>query len=261
MKSKHIILSLIVCTIFLACDNQKEDAVSTKDAKKDSLPSFDDIKPRENLPLRMNDENCVELLEVYAAENSESIVKIITKFGDIKLRLYKDTPLHRANFIQIIKKGIYEDTQFSRVVKGFIIQGGSSDQIRASDKKFFHGKYMLPSEMSLNHIHKYGALAMSRPYNGNPEKRSDAYDFYIIIGEKMTDRGLYQIEEEKGINYSEEQIQLYKTIGGAPHLDMEHTVFGEVISGMDVVKKINNVEVDAFDWPKESIVINLEVIE
>jgi peptidyl-prolyl cis-trans isomerase B (cyclophilin B) len=245
---------------FISCSDNDLDSKNRQETKKEKRTSFEDIKPKENLPMRLSNTNCVDYLVHYGEENQETIIKILTKFGDIKIRLYKDTPLHRANFIQLIKKGIYANTQFSRVVKGFVIQGGSSNETLAADKKFYLGEYMLPSEMSIKHIHKYGALAMSRKYNGNPDKLSDAFDFYIVIGEKIGDRTLYQIQKEKGITYTEEQLHLYNTIGGTPHLDFEHTVFGEVISGMQVVNKINKVDVDAFDWPNEDIVINLEVI-
>lgn len=255
-----ILLNTIAIILFSCAPETTPEEVENN-AKKDSIISFDDIQPKKNLPMRLSDKNCVEYLQQYGKDNKETNLKIITEFGEIKIQLYDDTPLHRANFIQMIKKGIYEDTQFSRVVKGFVIQGGSSNETYAADKKFYLGEYMLPDEMSLNHIHKKGALAMSRTYNGNPDKKSDAFDFYIVLGEKMTDRSLYQIQKEKGIQYSEEQLHLYKTIGGTPHLDMEHTVFGEVIAGMDVVEKINNVEVDAFDWPKENVVINFEILE
>lgn len=263
MRTGHIYVFLLSTIGFLLCSCTTEPTSTEEDlkAKPDTIISFDDIEPKKNLPMRLSDKNCVEYLQQYGLDNQETKLKIITEYGDIMIRLYDDTPLHRANFIQMIKKGIYEDTQFSRVVKGFVIQGGSSNETFAADKKFYLGEYMLPDEMSLNHIHKKGALAMSRTYNGNPDKKSDAFDFYIVLGEKMTDRSLYKIQNEKGIQYSEEQLNLYRTIGGTPHLDMEHTVFGEVISGLNVVEKINNVEVDAFDWPKENVVINFEIIE
>lgn len=260
MKTSIYSVILIFSIFFYSCDSSNTSFDENLDVKVDTIISFDDIKPRENLPERITDANCVEVLTKYGSENKETKIKIITSFGDITLKLYKDTPLHRANFIQMIKKGIYDNTQFSRVVKGFVIQGGSSNEVLAADKKFYLGQYVFPAEFSEKHIHKYGALAMSRDYNENPNKLSDAFDFYIVLGEKITDRSLYQIQKEKGIEYSEEQLHLYKTIGGAPHLDMEHTVFGEVVSGMHVVEKINKVEVDSHDWPKENVVINFEVL-
>ena len=102
---------------------------------------------------------------------------------------------------------------------------------------------------------------MSRPYNGNPDKKSDALDFYIVLGSKQNDPTLYKIQEEKKIKYSANQLKIYKTIGGTPHLDLEHTVSGEVISGMKVVERINHLPVDASDWPEDDAVINLEVID
>lgn len=259
--NKSVFIFLFLIAIISSCNNQPEkDLYADENTVNDTIISIDDIKPQTNIAKRLNDKNIVEYLEKYGAENPETIVLISTEFGDIKLKLYKDTPLHRANFIQLINRGIYQDTQFSRVIKKFVIQGGSSNQTLAANKKFYLGDYMLPSEMSLKHIHKRGALAMSRPYNGNPEKKSDAFDFYIVVGDKQNEPTLYREQKEKNINYTSQQLGIYKTLGGTPHLDLEHTVFGEVISGMNVVDKINKVAVDASDWPKEDVVINLKVI-
>lgn len=260
MRKSILFFVFLISGFQFSCDSTESSSKVGDEIKTDSIISFDDIKPIENLPTRLNDDNCVEFLTQYGEENKETKIKIITSYGDIILKLYKDTPLHRANFIQMIKKGIYDNTQFSRVVKGFVIQGGSSTEALAADKKFYLGRYVFPAELSEKYIHKHGALAMSREYNNNPNKLSDAFIFYIVLGEKMTDRSLYQIQKEKGIKYSAEQLHLYKTIGGTPHLDMEHTVFGEVISGIGIVEKINNVAVDRHDWPKEDVIINFEVL-
>lgn len=259
--AKLLIPFLIIVAAIHSCDSSSEmDSNTAVKPPADTIISMDDIKPNMNVTKRLTDKNIVEYLENYSVDNPETIVLINTEYGDIKVRLYEDTPLHRANFIQLIKRGIYEDTQFSRVIKKFVIQGGSSNQTLAANKKFYLGNYMLPSEMSLNHIHKRGALAMSRPYNGNPEKKSDAFDFYIVVGDKQNEPTLNREQKEKNIKYTSKQLKIYKTLGGTPHLDMEHTVFGEVISGMNIVDKINKVPVDASDWPKDDVVINLKVV-
>jgi peptidyl-prolyl cis-trans isomerase B (cyclophilin B) len=259
---KTLLYFLFLIAIISSCNNQSDINLEVdKNTVSDTIISIDDIKPKANVQKRLTDKNIVEYLVKYGEENKETIVLITTDFGNIKLKLYNDTPLHRANFIQLIKKGIYENTQFSRVVKNFVIQGGSSNETLAANKKFYLGDYMLPSEMSLTHIHKRGALAMSRPYNGNPDKKSDAFDFYIVIGSKQNEPTLYRVQKEKNITYTPENLTIYKNLGGTPHLDLEHTVFGEVISGMNVVDKINRVAVDGSDWPKKDVVINLKVVK
>jgi peptidyl-prolyl cis-trans isomerase B (cyclophilin B) len=261
--NKSLLALIISVVVFSSCENKSADnsIIDNKNIVSDTIISIDDIKPKANIQKRLTDRNIVEYLKKYGEENKETIVLITTEFGNIKLKLYNDTPLHRANFIQLINKGIYENTQFSRVVKNFVIQGGSSNETLAANKKFYLGDYMIPSEMSLKHIHKRGALAMSRPYNGNPEKRSDAFDFYIVVGTKQNEPTLYRTQKEKDITYSPEQLNIYKNLGGTPHLDLEHTVFGEVISGMSVVDKISEVEVDGSDWPKEDVIINLKAVK
>jgi peptidyl-prolyl cis-trans isomerase B (cyclophilin B) len=259
---KTLLFFLFLIAIISSCNDQSDINLEVDiNTVSDTIISIDDIKPKTNIQKRLTDKNIVEYLEIYGEENKETIILITTEFGNIKLKLYRDTPLHRANFIQLIKKGIYENTQFSRVVKNFVIQGGSSNETLAANKKFYLGDYMLPSEMSLKHIHMRGALAMSRPYNGNPDKKSDAFDFYIVVGSKQNEPTLYRIQKENNITYTPDQLNIYKNLGGTPHLDLEHTVFGEVVSGMNVVNKINKVAVDGLDWPKKDVVINLKVVK
>ena len=110
-------------------------------------------------------------------------------------------------------------------------------------------------------VHVRGALAMSRSYSNNPDKLSSSYDFYIVTGRRIGDVEIAQIEEEKGRKYSEAQKKAYKEIGGAPHLDGEHTVFGRVVRGMDVADRIAKTPRDESDWPLERLGIVMRTAE
>ncbi len=123
------------------------------------------------------------------------------------------------------------------------------------------GKYTVPSEFRPHHIHKKGALALARQMENNPKKRSAPFDFYIVHGRKSGGAELFNIQKEKGITYSDSQKNTYKTIGGTPHLDNEFTVFGEVISGFSVLDKIAALEVDSKNWPKDDLVIRMEILD
>ena len=123
------------------------------------LISIDDIKAKTNIAKRLNDKNIVEYLLKYGDDHPETIVMINTEFGDIKLRLYKDTPLHRANFIFLSKIGYFDSTCFYRVVPDFIIQGGNSERIKTMRYRNKYRNYKMPSEFRPNHKHKHGAIA------------------------------------------------------------------------------------------------------
>jgi peptidyl-prolyl cis-trans isomerase B (cyclophilin B) len=140
---------------------------------------------------------------------------------------------------------------FYRVVPGLVIQGGDSDDTgkRAWKKKI--GVYTIPEEMRPAHIHKKGALAMSRYYENNPTKRSSSWDFYIVQGAMPSEAALRTIPEANH--------ETYKKVGGTWHLDGQHTVFGEVIDGFDVIDKIAAVRCDSGDWPYTDVVIHMVV--
>jgi cyclophilin family peptidyl-prolyl cis-trans isomerase len=178
-------------------------------------------------------ENVKEALLAYGKENPEDIVVIETDYGSIKIRLYKETPLHRANFIKQIKDDYYSSAEFYRIAYQFVVQGG--DPVRSLG-------YTVPAEINPAFFHKKGAVAMARYMENNPGIESSATEFFIVAGGKYPD---WQIDDEarvNGLKLTEEQRQIYLTLGGDMSLDGRFTVFGEVIEGLDVVDKLSEVK-------------------
>ena len=209
----------------------------------------------------ITNENVERKLMAYGKANPETIVKIHTTKGIISIRLFEDTPLHRANFIMLAKKGYFEGTVFMRVVKGFMAQGGAAYTGEHTDIKRTIGRYTIPPEFNSKHIHKQGAVAAAREYRANPDKRSDPYMFYMVEGVRFSDETLDKYERKHDKTFSAEQRAYYTKNPGAAHLDGEHTVFGEIISGYSVIPKITAVETDRKDWPIEDIFIEkVEVV-
>ena len=133
------------------------------------------------------------------------LVMIHTNKGDITIKLYDDTPLHRDNFIKLVNKKFYNGLLFHRVIKSFMIQGGDPDSRNAEKGKMLGiggPGYTIPAEISMNHIHKKGALAAARLGSDiNPQKESSGSQFYIVVGQQLTEDVLsqneHQIEEAK----------------------------------------------------------------
>lgn len=215
-------------------------------------------KEKEKLQLPpLNNENVREELLKFGRENPETVVLISTSLGEIKVKLYEETPLHRANFIRLVKMGFYDNTVFHRVLKNATVQGGNS-----REAKMPIGDYTVPVEINPKFVHKRGALAMAR-YDDeyNPTRASSADNFYIVQGTRTDVEELQEIEKMRNFKYTPGQIKTYTAIGGMPSLDMKYTVFGEVIAGMAVVDKIANVPVDTNDWPSQEIYITMKVVE
>ena len=192
---------------------------------------------------------CVFLGMTAQAQN-ETKVLIKTNYGDITVMLYDDTPLHRDNFIKLVNEGWYTGSPFHRVIKDFMIQGGQN-----ADGRVDPG-YRIPAEIKPNHFHKQGALAAARQGDQvNPQKASSGCQFYIVDGTVYDNDKMTLIAQRTGKTFSPEQVQAYTTVGGAPWLDGDYTVFGEVIKGMDVVDKIAGQQKDGNDRPLEDIKI------
>ena len=240
-------------------------------------------------------------------------VMIQTMLGDIVVRLYDETPLHRDNFVKLAKEGYYDGTLFHRVIKDFMIQGGDPDSKDAPAGKMLGmggPDYTIEAEIKDNLFHKRGALAAARQGDQvNPERRSSGSQFYIAWGQVYSEGQLRQFskqlrmqriqeafntlaaqhraeiiqmrkernraglqelqdklatEAEKrvgNVSLSDEQIKVYSTIGGVPHLDGQYTVFGEVEEGLDVVEMIQGTATERNDRPIDDIEMRISVIE
>ena len=240
-------------------------------------------------------------------------VKIQTMLGDIVVRLYDETPIHRDNFVKLVKEGYYDGTLFHRVIKDFMIQGGDPDSKGAPAGKMLGvggPDYTLEAEIKDGLFHKRGALAAARQGDEvNPERRSSGSQFYIVWGQvynegqlkqfskqlkmqqiqsvfnqlaaqhrdeimqmrRNRDRaGLQELQDKlateaekqaKGNGLSEEQLKIYSTVGGTPHLDGQYTVFGEVEEGLDVVDMIQQSATGRGDRPVDDIEMRIVAID
>ena len=225
MASTRLFYGLLICLVISCSDGKKDTQFSNQDEKKSSESqkevyqsdseeesTFEEVKLKKPADSITN-KNTVAFLEKYGSLNSETELVIKTRLGDIGLRLYEDTPLHRASFVFLAKVGYFDTTCFYRVVPEFIIQGGESERLDTQRYKARYMRYKIPPEFRENRKHKYGAIALARDWVNNPQKKSTAFEFYIVQNRK-----------------------------GAHHLDGEHTVFGEVTYGFETIDKIVNLE-------------------
>jgi cyclophilin family peptidyl-prolyl cis-trans isomerase len=171
-------------------------------------------------------------------------VELVTSMGSIVVRLSDSTPLHRDNFLKLVKQGYYDSVLFHRVINQFMIQAGDPDSKHAaSGTPLGEGgpSYTVPAEFRTTLFHKKGALAAARQGDDvNPQKASSGSQFYIVQGRTFTDGRMDTLETTrlKGRKIPADERAVYKTIGGTPHLDQAYTVFGEVVKGLDIVDKI-----------------------
>lgn len=122
--------------------------------------------------------------------------------------------------------------------------------------------YTVDAEILPQHFHKKGALAAARMGdNVNPERKSSGSQFYIVQGQKYDANNLAMMSSRNGVSYTDEQKKTYSTLGGTPHLDGAYTVFGEVVSGFEVIDKIAAVQTGRMDRPVEEVTMSIEILE
>jgi peptidyl-prolyl cis-trans isomerase B (cyclophilin B) len=225
MIKRNIFYSCVLSlTFFVACSTKKGEVITQQNVR--------------------------EVLTRYGNENPENEVIMETEYGTMRLRLYEETPLHRANFVKLIKEGHFEEAEFYRIFYQFMIQAGDPDN---------QLPYMIPSEFNPRYIHKKGALSMARQDEDNPELQSSSTEFFIVHGGIYAD---YQIDDEiqnLGLKLTDEQRNIYRTQGGYMSLDQKYTVFGEVVEGLDVIDKIASVKVYNEDKPRKKIPVTIRL--
>lgn len=207
------------------------------------------------------------LPSVLHSQDKEGVfVALKTSLGDIRILLYDSTPLHQQNFIILAREGYYDGQIFHRVIKNFMIQAGDPNSIGAAKGESLGSGdpgYTIPAEFRTDLYHKKGALAAARNSDAvNPKRESSGSQFYIIQGQLFSIEQLNAfVKMGRHAPFTQEEIETYTTIGGSPHLDGEYTVFGEVISGLDVVEKISLQPTDAYDRPLEDISFQVKILK
>lgn len=200
-----------------------------------------------------------------SCQKPEERIVLETTLGEIELKLYDETPLHRDNFRSLVAEGAYDSLLFHRVIRDFMIQGGDPDSKLAEPGALLgegDRPYTVPAEFRLKEgfFHRRGVLAAARESDDvNPEQRSSAMQFYIVWGRVFDDEGLDKVQERLDartggrVVLTPEMRETYKTVGGTPHLDGQYTVFGEVTHGLEVVDAIQQVATDENDRPLEDV--------
>ena len=205
----------------------------------------------------------IAILGLLAISCGEKVyyVDIETEYGNMKAELYNSTPIHRDNFVKLVKEGFYDDLLFHRIIDGFMIQGGDPNSKNAAPGQSLGSGgpgYTIDNEIGAPHFR--GCLAAARTGGpSNPEKKSSGSQFYIVDGNKQNRNTLNTIAQRGKFAYNEDQISKYEEIGGTPMLDNDYTVFGELISGHEVIDQIATVAKDQSDRPVKDVKMKIRM--
>ena len=195
----------------------------------------------------------------------EVVMVVETTMGTVEFKLYNETPLHRDNFIKLAGEHYFDSLLFHRVIDNFVIQGGDPNSKHAAPGEMLgdgEPDWRIPPEFRLDKgiFHRRGTVNAAREGDDtNPGRESCASQFCFMMGKPMTDeqldRAQARLDAATGgqVKLTPEMRQAYKEVGGSPHLDGQYTVFGEVVSGMEVLEAIQKVPTDEFDRPLEDV--------
>ena len=235
-KKKSLLKKLILFTfVFAACS-------STKTFRKFTSEETSSIK---------------KYAKLIDTKDGRYHVLITTSLGDMVVKLYNETPLHRDNFVAKVKAGFYDSLLFHRVINNFMIQGGDPSSKEAkSEEVLGEGSTpgdQIPAEFRIeqNIYHKRGVLAAVR--DDNPEKASSNCQFYIVQRKVWRRSQLDSTIVKRNLTLNDTQKKIYATLGGTPHLDGGYTVYGELELGFEVLDKIAAVKTDKADRPESDV--------
>lgn len=200
----------------------------------------------------------------FAAKPKTYYVKIQTSQGESIVKLYNQTPKHRDNFVKLTKSGYFNGTLFHRVIKNFMIQGGDPDSKTAKPGQLLGNgglKYTIPAEFDTTLFHRKGVLAAAR--DETPEKASSSTQFYLVQGKVFSDEDLNYVEKNRlqGRKIPANIRNIYQTVGGAPHLDQNYTVFGEIVRGIELVDAIAIVKTDSNNRPITDVPMQVSLLK
>jgi len=235
-------IALVLSLLLLSCKEPKNEPIETEAEEIVEQPKTKEellLEKTYKVQLSQNGDTLLPYIPQdsvplffarYGKKNPETQVRMKTKFGNIDFKLYEDTPIYRASFIFLVKNDYFDLTEVYRVVPDFVIQAGNSDEPLATMKRNSTGSYQLAPNFDSGRKHQRGSLSLAKQWEDNPEDWHNPFDFFV-------------------------------TLSPSPHLDEAHTIFGEVIDGMEVADQISQLDRDSTDWPDEPVFITMEVLD
>ena len=257
--SAAVLCSVILTAGLSACGKTVDTSENVKTTASDNAASAnkgssDDSSSDANSTTPQGD---AEILNFTAPRQGEGIVTLkIKDYGDVKIKLFPDLcPKGVENFLGLVKQGYYDELIFHRIINNFMIQGGDPKGNGTGGECIWGEKF--DGGVSPNLCHAAGAVA----YANSGSTDTDGSQFYIVTGQVYSEDDLRATEMQTGTTFSEQAREIYSTVGGTPWLDGKYTVFGQVIDGLDIIFKLQEVETDGYDKPYEAVVIESATVE